>query len=250
MDVHYNMQPLEDELYTDESLIVPPKDLDELCKELHKVFSYDRVNVDYVKTLLNSYKSKPKDWKKYAKFDPHRYTRNLIDSGNGKFNVMALCWNEGMGSSIHDHAKADCFVKVLDGCLMETKFAWPDSESSGEQEMVVTEVSTFQKDGVAYMCDDLGLHRMENPSHTDPAVTLHIYVPGFMECQTFDQRTGFQREAKMTFWSKNGVRTPFTTDTVADPAPPPKTKKDKKDKKAKRKKAVIKSSDEVQVVVS
>ena len=56
----------------DEHVLVPPRNLEELVKELHKVFSFDRVNVDYVKALLSSYKSNPKEWKKYAKFDQHR----------------------------------------------------------------------------------------------------------------------------------------------------------------------------------
>merc|ERR1712154_625353 len=116
--------------YSDEKLVVPPRSLQELCEQLNAVFAYDYVNVDYVQRLLESYKSDPRDWRRYAKWDPHRYTRNLVDEGNGKFNLMALCWNEGQGSSIHDHADADCFVKVLDGQLMETRFAWPDAEGA------------------------------------------------------------------------------------------------------------------------
>lgn len=80
----------------------------------------------------------------------HRYTRNLIDAGNGKFNLMALCWGEGHGSSIHDHADAHCFVKVLDGELRETMFAWP-SESEKETEMHKTDVNDYPKDGVTYI---------------------------------------------------------------------------------------------------
>ena len=52
-----------------------PETLDELILELHKVFNYDRVNVDYVKHLLSLYKSRAKDWKKFAKFDDHRYVQ-------------------------------------------------------------------------------------------------------------------------------------------------------------------------------
>lgn len=26
-----------------------------------------------------------------------RYTRNLVDEGNGKFNLIVLCWGEGQG---------------------------------------------------------------------------------------------------------------------------------------------------------
>lgn len=39
--------------------------------------------------------SKEEDWQKFAIFDPAKYTRNLVDDGNGKFNLMVLCWGEG-----------------------------------------------------------------------------------------------------------------------------------------------------------
>jgi len=41
--------------------------------------------------------SNPADWKKYANFDPYKYTRNLVDDGNGKFNLLVLAWGEGQG---------------------------------------------------------------------------------------------------------------------------------------------------------
>lgn len=58
-----------------------------------------------------------------------RYTRNLVDEGNGKFNLMILCWGEGHGSAVHDHADAHCFMKILQGSLAEVRFEWPENES-------------------------------------------------------------------------------------------------------------------------
>ena len=49
-----------------------PKDMSELVTHLRQIFSSDTVNVDYVTQLLQNYKSKPKDWRKYAKYDPHK----------------------------------------------------------------------------------------------------------------------------------------------------------------------------------
>jgi len=46
------------------------------------------VNVEEVEELMKAYKSDPKDWKKYAKFDRYKYTRNLVHEGNGKFNLV------------------------------------------------------------------------------------------------------------------------------------------------------------------
>ena len=46
--------------------------LDDLIRELQKIFAEDNVNIDEVKAILSAYKSNPKEWKKYAKFDTHR----------------------------------------------------------------------------------------------------------------------------------------------------------------------------------
>lgn len=54
----------------------------------------------------------------------------MVDEGNGKFNLMLLCWGEGHASAVHDHSDAHCFMKMLDGSLNEIRYAWPD-ESTG-----------------------------------------------------------------------------------------------------------------------
>jgi cysteine dioxygenase len=88
-----------------------------------------------------------------------RYTRNLVDTGNGKYNLIALCWGEGHGSSVHDHSDAHCFVKVLDGQLKETMYAWPAtekgqtrvSEYADGSDLVETGVNFYDKNGVTYI---------------------------------------------------------------------------------------------------
>uniref|UniRef100_A0A671EDB4 Cysteine dioxygenase n=1 Tax=Rhinolophus ferrumequinum TaxID=59479 RepID=A0A671EDB4_RHIFE len=127
---------------------------------------------------------------------------------NGKFNLMILCWGEGHGSSIHDHTNSHCFLKMLQGNLKETLFAWPDKKSN---EMTKKSERTLGENQCAYINDSIGLHRVENVSHTEPAVSLHLYSPPFDSCHAFDQRTGHKNKVTMTFHSKFGIRTPFTT---------------------------------------
>jgi cysteine dioxygenase len=115
-------------------------------------------------------------------------------------------------------------MKVLDGQLMETKFCWPSGSPTDEatsttegapegEPMEMLGIQTYEKDMVAYINDSIGLHRVENTSHTDKAVSLHLYSPPFNECHTFDDRTGQQRVAKITFWSKYGERCPIESGT-------------------------------------
>lgn len=184
-----------------------PKDLKELCEMLHKVFAMEAVNIEYAQRIIENYKSNPKDWRKYAKYDPHKYTRNLIDEGNGKFNILLLCWAESQGSSIHDHSDAHCFMKCLDGELLETKYKWPDTSNSTsieETEMIATQKSALKKNECCYINDTIGLHRIENESHSKPAITLHVYIPPYTECQGFDQQTSKSKTCQITFYSKYG----------------------------------------------
>ncbi|CAK5090854.1 unnamed protein product [Meloidogyne enterolobii] len=50
---------------------------------------------------------------------------------------------------------------------------------------------------------------MENPSHSDPAITLHLYIPPFTHCQAFDQRTGRKQKCNVTFYSKFGNKVDY-----------------------------------------
>ncbi|XP_068622128.1 cysteine dioxygenase type 1 [Battus philenor] len=234
--------------------------LESLILELHRVFSRDHVNIQDVQKLMTAYESQPKDWRRYAKFDRFRYTRNLVDAGNGAFNIMILCWGPGHASAIHDHADSHCFMKVLSGRLEEVRYRWPEnvqpevmkkfntrsccsangsptstlsdsgqcqndscqnfrgktdapelcrhdgSEEYDASEMEESGRTSLEVNDVCYINDALGLHRMENPSHVDGAVSMHLYCPPFDSCRTFDARTGKPTDIKVTFWSMYGKK--------------------------------------------
>ncbi|KAI7854714.1 RmlC-like cupin domain-containing protein [Circinella umbellata] len=196
---------------------------------------------------MEEYSSNSTDWNKYTIFDHSRaYTRNLIDDGNGKFNLMILAWSKGQQSPIHDHAGSHCIMKILDGELQETQYKWPESsniansnkdddecngkslsssssvESSDITEAVQKSSSSAEFKGnpletrkctrlrpneVAYIHDKIGLHRISNPDSDRGAVSLHLYTPPYQVCKTFEENTGRSRMGgKCTFYSIGGNR--------------------------------------------
>uniref|UniRef100_W5L052 Cysteine dioxygenase n=1 Tax=Astyanax mexicanus TaxID=7994 RepID=W5L052_ASTMX len=171
--------------------LVKPETLDDLIKILHKIFEDDHVNIEEVQSIMEAYESNPQEWMKFAKFDQYRTVMSSIHF------------------SIHDHAESHCFMKLLQGQLKETLFEWPDRKSHGD--MVQKSQRILLENQCAYINDSIGLHRVENVSHTECAASLHLYSPPFQQCQTFDQRTGHKNTVKMTFWSKYGERTPFVS---------------------------------------
>jgi len=100
---------------TDSEGIPVPKDLNELVKLLHSELGSngldsEGVDVERVQKLMANYASNPEDWAKYAMFEKGRYTRNLVDDGNGKFNLMILAWPETVGRYVCCYDTSCIFV--------------------------------------------------------------------------------------------------------------------------------------------
>nr|CAB3229551.1 cysteine dioxygenase type 1-like [Phallusia mammillata] len=95
-------------------------------------------------------------------------------------------------------------MKIMDGSLTETKYSWPSEKK--KRPMNVTDVTAYEKDHVAYINDSIGLHRVENRSHTNKAVSLHLYSPPFNMCQSFDERSGHKVKCNVTFHTKYGEK--------------------------------------------
>jgi cysteine dioxygenase len=181
------------------------KTLQELVDSIRTEFGDEKTITDCdvrkLQELMESYQSNSIDWTQYAFFDPNKYTRNLVDDGNGKYNLIVLCWGPGQQSPIHDHAKSHCLFKVLDGELTESRYGWP----KGECEMKLKTQDLYITNQVNYMHDQIGLHRVSNKSQK-PAISLHLYSPPILECQTFVEETGVARASgKCCFYSKYGV---------------------------------------------
>lgn len=75
-----------------------------------------------------------------------------------------------MGSPIHDHGNAHCVMKILHGSLTESRYEFPDSDK--ERPMELVSERTLKENEVAYMADELGLHKVENRGD-DYAISLH-----------------------------------------------------------------------------
>jgi len=116
-------------------------------------------------------------------------------------------WSPGKGSPIHDHGNAHCLMKILRGNLTETRYAFPTSER--EEPMKVTSETVYKENQVAYMADELGLHRVTNQG-SDFAVSLHLYTPPNVAkggCHIFNEDTGKKSHVKNCgYYSAYGKR--------------------------------------------
>ncbi|XP_061167278.1 cysteine dioxygenase type 1-like [Saccostrea echinata] len=168
----------------------------DLRSELKNGLSKD--SVERVKELMSQYKSYPKDLEGKELWSDEKYTRTLLDKGNGLYNLMILCWNTNQESPIHNHPNSHCFMKTLKGEVFEELYKNPDVTSCGcKMEKIADRV--YKLNDVAHITDEDGLHRVGNKSHVDGAVTLHLYSPPFSTCRKYDDDTSKYTEVPMRF---------------------------------------------------
>lgn len=81
-------------------------------------------------------------------------------------------------------------MKILRGDLTETRYAFPEGDKEAPMRIISEKV--HKENEVAYMADELGVHRVSNRG-SDFAVSLHLYTPPNVAkggCNTFNIDTG------------------------------------------------------------
>lgn len=84
-----------------------PDGFHRLVEEIREILGcsagIDDVEPQTLQDAMDRYTSVPSEWKRYALADYSRsYTRNLVDKGNGKANLLLLVWTPGKSSPIHE----------------------------------------------------------------------------------------------------------------------------------------------------
>jgi cysteine dioxygenase len=146
--------------------------------------------------LLKKYEMDIQTLKSHSKWNPCRYSRNLILS-TPDFSLILVCWDKNSRSPIHNHSGSECYMKCIEGKIVQELYRSPCSlestktllEPTTEEKLEKLLITTLGQGEVCHINDEIGIHRMLNPSSVLPAVTLHLYVPSYQECQIFPKET-------------------------------------------------------------
>ncbi len=133
------------------------------------------------------------------------YTRNLIFK-NERFEMMAICWNKGQVSKIHNHADQMCWMTVPVGKLRGQNFrAVEIDESKGFCKLEETDNFNLSDCLAAKVELEEPIHQILNlPEFDEPAVSLHIYSKPFDKCLCYCRATDRISEVSLNYTSING----------------------------------------------
>lgn len=112
--------------------------------------------------------------------------------------MILLCWEPGQETPIHCHNDQECWVYVLKGEFDEKRY----SENSSGPKLEVEQ--SCCKDGVSYMKDEMGFHKLIN-STNGRAMSLHLYVKPIEACNVYNELSEKFEEKQLTYYSYEGI---------------------------------------------
>ena len=141
----------------------------------------------------------------YLYFSSDHYTRNLIHR-TALFELLAICWESGQKSAIHNHRDQSCWMATAYGRVQVHNFKLVRKDpSTGFCELESDTHFLITPDSPQEVDPAQPIHLVLNPaSFASRAVTLHIYSKPFDTCEVYDLAEKRYRDVPLTNTSEFG----------------------------------------------
>jgi len=182
-----------------------PVPIDDFVSELRKFpeRAFDRT--DQIVKFLATMPVAPDSLASYLTWDRQHYTRNLIDK-TPLYELMAICWEVGQGSSVHNHRDQNCWMAVPIGRLLVENYRVISQKL--EEGICDLETAETLEMNPTHPCavDPLEpVHRVYNPREFNQrAVSLHVYSRPFDSCVVYSPEQHTCGEIKLHYTTEYG----------------------------------------------
>ena len=142
---------------------------------------------------------------KYLHWSPKFYTRNLIYKDE-RFEMMAICWDKGQVSRVHNHWDQRCWMMVPIGKLLGQNFGVEEiDESRGYCKLYETNNFELTECLAARVDLEEPIHQVLNLAEYDErAVSIHIYSKPYDRCLSYCRDTNTYKEVELFYTSIDG----------------------------------------------
>ena len=147
----------------------------------------------------------PDTLKPYLTWDRQHYTRNLIDK-TPLYELIAICWETGQVSSVHNHRDQNCWMAVPIGRLMVENFHLVSQDvDRGRSQLTPTDTVEMNPAHPCAVDPADPVHRVVNAKQFgERAVSLHIYSRPFDSCVVYSPEQGTCGVIKLHYTTKFG----------------------------------------------
>ena len=177
----------------------------EFVSRLRCCTEQDFSQVSRVHDLLRASPVDPKSIESYLIWDRQHYTRNLIDK-TPLYELIAICWEVGQGSSIHNHKDQNCWMMAPIGRLLIQNYKVINQDlQAGTCDIVPTDIVEMNPSEPAAVDPRDPVHKVYNPAEFGQrAVSLHVYSRPYDSCVVYSDEQHKCGEIKLSYTSEYG----------------------------------------------
>ena len=160
-----------------------------------------------IAAFLQRHPVQPESLAPYLLWDRQHYTRNLIDK-TPLYELVAICWEVGQGSSIHNHHEQNCWMAVPIGRLLVQNYrALEEDLAAGRCRLECTDVVEMNAANPMAVNPQEPIHKVFNPREFQQrAVSLHIYSWPIDSCVVYSEEQRTCGEIKLSYTSEYGKK--------------------------------------------
>ena len=142
----------------------------------------------------------------YLYFSPEHYTRNLIHKTD-LFELIAVCWDKGQKSVIHNHRDQKCWMALPYGRLMVHNFSLIQKDPDrGYCELKSSVQFELNPNSPGEVDPEEPIHQVLNLSSFNcRAVSLHVYSRPFDTCEVYDLKAKSYSDMPLINTTEYGV---------------------------------------------
>jgi cysteine dioxygenase len=166
--------------------------------------------VENVLAYLESTHVSPESLEPFLTWSSQHYTRNLIDR-TPLYELMAICWEVGQASSVHNHRDQNCWMAVPIGRLQVQNYHLVRQDvEAGVSTLEPADTVEMNADHPCAVDPNDPVHRVLNPAaFNQRAVSLHVYSRPFDSCVVYSPEQGTCGVIKLHFNTEFGKPTPI-----------------------------------------
>jgi cysteine dioxygenase len=141
-----------------------------------------------IRTFLRDHPVDPASLERYLFWDSKHYTRNLIDKTQ-LYELLAICWEVGHFSSIHNHRDQNCWMAVPIGRLQVQNYRVLSQDlQAGKCHIEKSDLVVMDREHPCAVNPREPVHKVFNPRQWNQrAVSLHVYSHPFDTCDVYSE---------------------------------------------------------------
>ena len=187
---------------------MPPLHIDAWVQDLSKIHR-EQFTLENIEQYLQRHPIRSETLEPYLFYAKSHYTRNLIYKCK-LFEVMAICWEVGQSSRIHNHRGQNCWMAVPIGKLRVQNFR-VDSQNPTAGTCRLSPSSSYIMDynHPGTVQREEPVHQVLNlPEFNQRATSIHVYSYPYDSCEIYSLDRGTYSDVPLHYTSEYGKLNP------------------------------------------